>query len=728
MALKIRKDGAWVTVADVGIKGEKGLKGEKGVKGEKGEKGTKGQKGLKGTDGAVAEKGQKGLKGEKGVKGEKGTKGFKGEPSDIKGEKGEKGTKGQKGLKGTDGAVAEKGQKGLKGEKGVKGEKGTKGFKGEPSDIKGEKGEKGTKGQKGLKGTDGAVAEKGQKGLKGEKGVKGEKGSVEAQGNKGEKGHKGVKGQKGVTEFKGQKGQKGAVEAQGNKGQKGVQGDKGQKGEKGAVEAQGNKGQKGQKGALNDNKGSKGQKGDVEEQGNKGQKGEGDKGEKGVTEFKGEKGQKGREGDVTTKGAKGEPSDVKGQKGEKGDVTAKGVKGNEGDKGQKGVTEFKGEKGQKGREGDVTTKGAKGEPGNKGQKGGDGGGTTYTLPTFGTSNASSGIRLSGGGIDDDVNITGDGGITVVGNASNNTLTIDGSNAGGAADKIFELNTSVECIDSGTNGVVEITIDGNHIADFNNDYQLLLKDHPTDPKEGGQLQFENPLGQIDYAIDVYADNETQAGSVIRVIDEVTRTGGTGTQRFCVNRDGAFGVGHVGSENYGTPGQVLTSAGDEDPPTWGAAGGGGAPSIRVASGILGSDFSTFSNGVYAQVGTIAAQITKDAGRNMLVQATMPFTHGVTDEGDDSGYTEVYFLLRRRIGTSGGWTNIGQELALQHLTARGTSNDSRYNNFASLQVHDAGLTATAYPTLQYSIWAKYISIGDSVNNPLDLLKGTSIVAMEC
>ena len=35
MALKIRKDGQWVTVADVGIKGEKGQKGEKGEKGEK---------------------------------------------------------------------------------------------------------------------------------------------------------------------------------------------------------------------------------------------------------------------------------------------------------------------------------------------------------------------------------------------------------------------------------------------------------------------------------------------------------------------------------------------------------------------------------------------------------------------------------------------------------------------------------------------------------------------
>lgn len=56
--------------------------------------------------------------------------------------------------------------------------------------------------------------------------------------------------------------------------------------------------------------------------------------------------------------------------------------------------------------------------------------TTYTLPTFGTANGSSGLRLTGSdSTTDDVNITGSGGITVEGNASNNTLTINGTGAG-----------------------------------------------------------------------------------------------------------------------------------------------------------------------------------------------------------------------------------------------------------------------------------------------------------
>ena len=69
MALKIRKDGAWVTVADAGIKGAKGVKGNKGNKGNKGEKGNKGNKGEKGNLGTKGNKGSKGVKGLKGVAG-----------------------------------------------------------------------------------------------------------------------------------------------------------------------------------------------------------------------------------------------------------------------------------------------------------------------------------------------------------------------------------------------------------------------------------------------------------------------------------------------------------------------------------------------------------------------------------------------------------------------------------------------------------------------------------
>ena len=115
-----------------------------------------------------------------------------------------------------------------------------------------------------------------------------------------------------------------------------------------------------------------------------------------------------------------------------------------------------------------------------------------------------------------------------------------------------------------------------MAEFNNGYQLLLKEHPSDSREGGHLHFENQLGQLDYGIDVYSDDGSQGDAVIRVIDEITRTGSTGTQRFCVNRSGAFGIGHI-TASYGSAGQVLTSQGSGSQPTWSAASGSSSPIV-------------------------------------------------------------------------------------------------------------------------------------------------------
>jgi len=78
------------------------------------------------------------------------------------------------------------------------------------------------------------------------------------------------------------------------------------------------------------------------------------------------------------------------------------------------------------------------------------GNTTYTLPTFGTSNGSSGLRLTGSdSTTDDVNITGSGGITVEGNASNNTLTINGTGAGSNTTYTLPLTGSTGGVSVGS---------------------------------------------------------------------------------------------------------------------------------------------------------------------------------------------------------------------------------------------------------------------------------------
>ena len=89
-------------------------------------------------------------------------------------------------------------------------------------------------------------------------------------------------------------------------------------------------------------------------------------------------------------------------------------------------------------------------------------------------------------------------------------------------------------------------------------EILLKRTNTSI-EGGHLQFEDSDGNQSFAIDVYGTSNSN--SVIRVIDQ-----NTGTQRFCVNRSGAFGIGHIAAD-YGSTGEVLISQGSGNQPIWG-----------------------------------------------------------------------------------------------------------------------------------------------------------------
>ena len=91
-------------------------------------------------------------------------------------------------------------------------------------------------------------------------------------------------------------------------------------------------------------------------------------------------------------------------------------------------------------------------------------------------------------------------------------------------------------------------------------ELLLKRTDTS-LEGGHLQFEDSDGNQAYAIDVYGT--ATSNSVFRVIDQ-----NSSTERFSVNRSGAFGIGHVGARNFGSSGNVLISQGSGSQPIWGS----------------------------------------------------------------------------------------------------------------------------------------------------------------
>jgi len=299
--------------------------------------------------------------------------------------------------------------------------------------------------------------------------------------------------------------------------------------------------------------------------------------------------------------------------------------------------------------------------------------------------------------DDDVYLVAGSNVTLSHDTSTKKITIaasGGSGGGGATDKIEEGNTSVECIDTGSDGnivfktegtsVFEITKDkelkipgmqtGNNIAyilnhtnyfglfassnNFTNRPITLCTNvditdsaaltvaatgetllHATDTmnNEGGHLQFENSQGNQDYAIDVYGGNSGTAGEadhVIRVIDQITQTGGTGTQRFCVNRSGAFGIGHVGTSSllmYGTSGQVLTSQGASTPPKWETVSGGGGGGSNTTYDLIYAEHSSSSG---SGTGNDAIIRLRDSGNNdddvsLVAGSNVTLTHDTSNK---------------------------------------------------------------------------------------------------
>ncbi len=142
--------------------------------------------------------------------------------------------------------------------------------------------------------------------------------------------------------------------------------------------------------------------------------------------------------------------------------------------------------------------------------------------------------------------------------------------------------------SGTNGGIVI----------NNNGELLLKKAGSGFREGGHLQFEDEDGNdSSFAIDVYSDDGSQNKRCIRVIDQ-----STGTQRFCVNHAGAFGIGHT-APDYGSTGQVMISRGDGQQPYWGSHSNiSGSAFASTAQGATADTANSDIDDIYTQLNAI------------------------------------------------------------------------------------------------------------------------------
>ncbi len=142
--------------------------------------------------------------------------------------------------------------------------------------------------------------------------------------------------------------------------------------------------------------------------------------------------------------------------------------------------------------------------------------------------------------------------------------------------------------SGTNGGIVIDSGG----------ELVLKKAGSGFREGGHLQFEDEDGNdSSFAIDVYSDDGSQSKRCIRVIDQ-----STGTQRFCVNHAGAFGIGHT-APDYGSTGQVMISRGDGQQPYWGSHSNiSGSAFASTAQGATADTANSDIDDIYTQLNAI------------------------------------------------------------------------------------------------------------------------------
>ena len=161
-----------------------------------------------------------------------------------------------------------------------------------------------------------------------------------------------------------------------------------------------------------------------------------------------------------------------------------------------------------------------------------------------------------------------------------------------ADKCIEGNTSVEAVDTGSDGHVKITTEGTERVRVTNDGKLgigvtapnsalhvhspdvalgsngniMIKATTSGADVGGQITFGND-GARRAAI---AGNQEGSDALAGYLQFGTRgSSGDVSERFRVGSSGQLGVGGA---TYGTSGQVLTSGGASAAPSWADAGGG------------------------------------------------------------------------------------------------------------------------------------------------------------
>ena len=138
-----------------------------------------------------------------------------------------------------------------------------------------------------------------------------------------------------------------------------------------------------------------------------------------------------------------------------------------------------------------------------------------------------------------------------------------SDSVGTSDKIFEGNTEVETVDTGSNGTIKFTTEGDERLRIDSSGRVGLNTvSPTATLDISNTNSNAPVINLEGGTDTGGDLAVESGQVLQ-IGHWNRDTSTFTERFRIAAAGQFGIAGA---NYGSDGQVLASQGPTSPPQW------------------------------------------------------------------------------------------------------------------------------------------------------------------
>jgi hypothetical protein len=171
----------------------------------------------------------------------------------------------------------------------------------------------------------------------------------------------------------------------------------------------------------------------------------------------------------------------------------------------------------------------------------------------------------------------------------------------------------------------------------------------------------------------------------------------TERLRINTSGAFGLN---GSNFGTSGQVLTSAGSGSPPTWATAGGGSWTylSTVTASGAATADIESTFDSTYDMYAIVVTGLTPG---NMTDGWYARLKVGGSYQTANYSYSQLYMIsnsttVSSRAAASGGFFPIGYAGDL--------------NSFSSFVIYVPNPSSTSVKKSTY--WTGFSQYSDLIN----------------